>query len=317
MRQNVVTYALLIVAAFSACKKDTTQTPQIQPTTGEQISVKLNLAGDITTSTSPLGAKNSTGNVTVYGVSVQDTYGNIYAQGAFTNPDSIYITLATNVRYRFKIAAFKKGSGNGFYYDNTTGAPYIGSPIQKPLDNRMIYVGSPNNPYLTYGYLDTLSYLPLANNYDQLSYNYYPEIDSYYGESDYTPRDTSTLSLNLKRLSFGLEYHVNNLNGGWLTVSENNELISADTIRNNGSQPVNIFTANDYKYSDSLYYNALNLSVVYHKDSITSQEIGRVRINPTRNRRTIINVVLPGSTTTTPIINIPDAYWNGANQVNL
>lgn len=308
---TIVTYALCMVATFYACKKENNQKPE-NTVVGEPVTIKVSLGGEISTSTAVLDAR-AQGDKIIYGVSVQDSTNADVAQGLFTNPDSIWLKLTTNVKYRIKIAAFKKGSGLGLYIRENNGL-FVDYPLYKPLNNTMYYADNDVANYISYSYLDTLAnmYIALPNN--GAEYQGQPELDSYFGTTEFRPRDTSSLRISLKRLSFGVEYRVANLDGGQLEIYDFNG--TPTVITTNGTQPVKIYTENIFKYRDTTA-ETIRLQFNYKKPGGTSKIIGYTDFLRVRNKKTIINITLPGTTTTTPVITMPETDWSNTGTINL
>lgn len=310
---SLIVRIFVLAIAFFSCKKETTSSTGTKPAVNYLVNVKLKLEGDISIKSEDFSAREIDNDI--YGVSVLDENGNEFAQGLFTNLDSINIPLVKNIRYKFKVVVLKKGSGLGIYTINRSGDMYIGAPIRKNLDNKFYFANDTSQrSYVSKGYLDTLTYLPVSGPPEKVIM---PEVDSYYGSSDFIATDTgNTLLVNLKRLSFGIQFNVINYYGGILVPDYNNTMEFHD-VKSAGLQPVHIYTTDYFRNSDSLTANIIKLKLTWYKNDGTVQVItDGTYLHPKRNQKTVINITLP-LPTSKPTINILETDWSSHAELNL
>lgn len=134
----------------------------------------------------------------------------------------------------------------------------------------------------------------------------YPKVDRLYGEVEgIVPTNDTSISLDLKRVSFGLSCSVNGLEEGSLTVqvkNSSNTFFNLTDVSNGYSTPINFYTFTNmisgaYEHLDS-YYETLTVSVT-HKHSIIniSEELGTVNVKVYRNKINNIKINLNATTT--------------------
>jgi len=185
----------------------------------KEYTVSLGLAGEITNiENSPL-TKAVTNNL--YGIqvySMPSTGGEYkpYAYGLFDDVSSLQIKLLEGYKYKFSCTMLTDGKNKITYYqhDNTYSVPfhaYNGSDGLFLSISTSFVIGSYKCDYLDKGNSNL--------TIDSKSYAH-PNIDRYYGETiDYTPADNSSVSINMKRVSFGAKIIAEGLTEGKLNIT--------------------------------------------------------------------------------------------------
>lgn len=295
-------YILCITAmiAFYACKKSDSVTPATE-NSGEKIQVGLNLGG-ITTTDSPMGnsrkyvaARNSFDS-TFYAIDVRESNGSPYAQGLYNTPQNIMLELEKNHTYLLRVAAIKKGTGNGMPVAFTSDGPYLYRPFFKPVKNEMIYnTAVPNSPdELNPTFLDSLDYMSvLEDPFTGTSSNYfYPELEIHYQTLYFNTGDAAmTLNMFLNRICFGITYNLINFQDGTLQVDYNGYMKSR-TFSAYSSNNLSIYTVDQFRYMDSIN-SPIDLTFTFVKYDGTTVPMGSRQIYPKRNKLTTINVTQP------------------------
>ncbi|GAA0526604.1 hypothetical protein [Chitinophaga japonensis] len=340
-KYSLAIYILAAVVTLYACKKSDTpaSAPAPEPATAEKVKLQLRLSGDITIDETPLpGARiRNNGNYvyartledsTIYAVDVRTGNWEPYAAGVFNWPDNIVIEVPKGTYYTISVAAFKRGTGVGLWWTTVAGGyQYFERPLDRPLKNEMSYSTVPGSiDALSHSFLDTLSNMTVRGTwYDNAVKErfYYSELDTYFGTAGYNAGDSAViLNIPLKRVSFGIRYNVTNFNGGRL-IADYNYLMKARsfTPQNITDSSFSIYTADTYRWSDSLYsWEQIPLTLTWEKPDGSTQVLGSKVISPKRNSLTTVNVTLPpltGDTGNVGVdIRLTDTTWLGNNTVD-
>ncbi|OMP75516.1 MULTISPECIES: hypothetical protein [unclassified Chitinophaga] len=310
-------YLLILAALFLSCKRDATTQPATPPITAEKVTIHLQLSGDITTSIGDLRkawiAARSAYDSTIYGVNIRTGQGTLYAQGLFDNTDSISIDLLKDSSYIVNVAAIKRGSSLGLWWQlSTDGYKQYAYPIHRTLRNRMFYAA---NETMETGFIDSLNNMSIVTDTLTNTFAKYPlsEADTYFGSTNYTARDSSntTISLQLKRLAFAIRYDIHNLTSGYLQATYGGQMIP-DTIHTNDTLPIQIYTADLFRTQDSIPGAQLQVTLTWINGSGNAVVLGTKPIRPKRSSLTAISVFLTtDSLNVTPNFQLTDTTWTG------
>ncbi|WPQ61421.1 hypothetical protein SIO70_23970 [Chitinophaga sancti] len=310
-------YLLILAALFLSCKRDATTQPTPPPTTAEKVTIHLQLSGDITTSIGDLRkawiAARSAYDSTIYGVNIRTGQGTLYAQGLFDNTDSISIDLLKDSSYIVNVAAIKRGSSLGLWWQlSTDGYKQYAYPIHRTLRNHMYYAA---NETMETGFIDSLNNMSIVTDTLTNTFAKYPlsEADTYFGSTNYTARDSSntTISLQLKRLAFAIRYDIHNLTSGFLQATYGGQMIP-DTIHTNDTLPIQIYTADLFRTQDSIPGAQLQVTLTWINGSGNAVVLGTKPIRPKRSSLTAISVFLTtDSLNVTPNFQLTDTTWTG------
>lgn len=229
----------------------------------ESIIVSLAMAGDITIVETPLSkaAGAETESKDIYGISVyydkrkDGNINDVYGYGLFDNVADMKISLLTGYKYKFVCSMVKDGKtklrvynsfiGNGTYNGtpHETGygypfckqnIPYIADSYNYEMEDYLYYTAltpiknefilGDNNHLTGLGngatHMNNSSYQAYYNVYTS-----YPKTERYYGEvTNYTPVQSGTVSINMKKCVFGIQINVNGLTDGKLSVRLTDEM---------------------------------------------------------------------------------------------
>ncbi|WP_440135163.1 hypothetical protein [Chitinophaga sancti] len=309
-------YLIILVAFFVSCKRDATTTPT-PPTNAEKVTIHLQLNGDISTSIGDLRkswiAARSAYDSTIYGVNIRTGHGTLYAQGLFDNTDSISIELLKDSSYIVNVAAIKRGSGLGLWWQlATNGYKEYAYPIHRRLQDRMLYA---TNETMETGFIDSLNNMSIVTDTLANTFAKYPlsEADTYFGSTNYTARDANntTISLQLKRLAFAIRYDVHNLSSGYLQATYAGQ-IRPDTLRTNDTLPIRIYTADLFRTQDSIPGAQLQVTLTWIKGNGNAVVLGTKPVRPKRSSLTAISVYLnTDSLNVSPNFQLTDTTWTG------
>lgn len=187
--------------------------PQVIPDPGsaKEYIVSLGFSGEITDITeSPLtrAATDNLYGIQVYSMPANGTEYKPYAYGLFDDKTKMTVKLLEGYKYKFASTMVVNGKNKIFYYGEGYSAPfYTNSSI--PNDNTFKYSSSESMFYISDGYADlgTKSYKR-------------PNVDRYYGEvSNYTPSENGKVSINMKRVAFGVKIISEGLTEGSLKIT--------------------------------------------------------------------------------------------------
>lgn len=310
-------YLLILVAFFLSCKREGATPPVPPPATAEKVTIRLQLSGDITTSigdlrTTGIGARSAYDS-TIYGVNIRTGKGTLYAQGLFDNTDSISIDLLKDSSYIVNVAAIKRGSGMGLWWQlSTDGYKQYAYPIHRTLRNRMFYAV---NETMETGFIDSLNNMSIVTDTLTNVFAKYPlsEADTYFGSTNYTARNSanSTISMQLRRLSFAIRYDIHNLTSGYLQATYGGQMIP-DTMRTNDTLPIQIYTADVFRAKDSIPGAQLQITLTWVNGNGNAVVLGTKPIRPKRSSLTAISIYLnTDSLNVTPHFQLTDTTWTG------
>ena len=218
--------AATMIAACSKTDNESIDPPQNnpeqQPTEQpEAVTVSFAMKGEYTIEERPLSraAGLETNSRDLYGINIyydKEQDGKIndpYGYGLFDNVEDMVVTLLTGYKYRFVCSFVKEGKDKIMrnYYD-------YGYGFFNPFERKIGDVTSIQNKFVlgTNDYLNGLgsglTYAPLSYFY---SSGYYPLTDRYYGETtDYTPKEGGVVSIDMKRVVFGMQFEVSGISDG-------------------------------------------------------------------------------------------------------
>ena len=236
MKLNHLLFALGIIALMFSCKNE--NDPQ-----GELISVKLNPTfislnqdTDVPMNVKGKNAKMAVNpNQVIYAVQVYEN-DSAYFYGLFDRIDSMKIALTTGKTYRFKIATYKVGTGNGLKQDVQTDGTFFYLPNKTLLGNKFIKGNALKDINLTSSAILTTK---IAKDY--------PEIDVFYCEKTITvEKGVSNIDFSLLRMGFGVTYTVDGLTNGKLNVIMGNDttVLNSTTTTNTSIRLFNVLNGN-------------------------------------------------------------------------
>jgi hypothetical protein len=328
----LVICSLTAIATFYSCKKsaDNPSLPIVEAT--EKVRVGLQLNGDITISQTPMTGGRLQGlsnyvsaktldDSTIYAVDIRTPTGIPYAAGLFNRPYGIVFDLLRNTRYQINVAAIKKGTSFGLWWEmGPDGYQYFNMPhlmlFNMPLKNGMVYDG------LGITFLDSLQYISVRGDTNiNIKERYkYSELDTYYASTAYTAGEVDTiLSLSFKRIIFGIKFNMINLAEGFLIADYDGaiktEIISLSDVSDN----LSIYTADTFRWQDSLFnMEKIHLTLRWYKNQSTVLTLGDKYLSPKRNSLTTVNVTFPSIQTTPTGIDIvlTDTEFTSENQID-
>lgn len=276
---------LMGIGLFFSCSKDT---PVIdEPVTSKEYIVSLGFSGEITEiSESPL---RSTESNDLYGIQVYaaPTQGSTdykpYAYGLFDNKASMTVKLLEGYKYKFVCSMVVDGknrllfSGGGYYL------PFYTNEVT-PLNNAFTYSSSKEMTSLSRG--STFLINP-RSIFDR------PNLDRYHGQIEgYTPSNNGSVSINMKRVVFGVKVEVEGVTDGQvkISISEAPDLY----IEYPATEIQQIFTfQNTYPYAswtNDNYSETITLSVNWLKADGAEVPIATQDVVFKRNMLTTIRV---------------------------
>ncbi len=303
---------LLLIATFISCRKDA-EKPTLPDQPGAAV-VRLQLQGDFLTSESPLpngrqtegsqGYAKTLRDSTLYAVMV-DWPGrwpgswDRYSSGLFNQRDSIILLLPKDTVARISAYVYRKGSGEGLYYEMRSGVQYFVEPLKAELTNQMDSLHRAYYNEMT----DTLSWLQLADpaNLSQaLPFTELGEIDAHYGTiAISTTAPPPIVNLPMKRAAFGVQLAADNFTTGKLLLefpgSVYRPMAQPQSIMPAGLSEVFIYSADVFKHQDTFWGGGLEVSIKWIKAPGDTVSLGQKNVQFKRNVLTRLKVTLPGT----------------------
>lgn len=272
--------------------------------------ISLRFNGEISTSESPLMRGEATNDL--YGVNVykDDKY---YAYGLFDNVDAIRIYLPAGSTYKFEATIVKdekniirrRGWSDGsyeYYAPFTIADTYYNDSESIMCENE--FKSCRYDSYTShYEYLNGLKFGKTAvyTDADKTKYKItsYPQTDRFYGELDkFTPSADATVDIDMKRTAFGLQYQVNGVSDGTVSIKIKNDsetFVDNTSITSDYTSQELIYTFSDvysaWKYSDN-YTENVTVSASWLRGIGITQDLGSKVIQIKRNRMNIVRIKL-------------------------
>ena len=225
----------------------------------------------------------------VYAIQVYENDAPYYF-GLFNDVSKMQLALTTSKTYKFKVSAYKAGTGKGLKaVVDTAGTNYF-LPTKTPLKNKFIKG-------------DILKDIDLAGSTVLNSQaKSYPEVDAFYATKSLTlDKGITSIDFTLLRMCFGINFTVDALTSGNMeiyvgndTLKLNNTSTSAYTVRQ-FSTSTNTFAniySNASTFGDSIAVSAKWIS----GSGTTVTATGKYKF--TRNYQKTINIQLNSTTNT-------------------
>ncbi|MFB6456003.1 hypothetical protein ACE38W_12090 [Chitinophaga sp. Hz27] len=320
-----VALVITMTAMVISCQKNADTTSEVVPQGTKN--VKVNFTGDISTTESPLGRKNTNdlslaktfADSTVYAIYVNQD-GKAQFHGLYSKTDSVILRIPNSGSIDVNAIALKKGTGPGIYCES-----HIDYFSGKPVFNYPWFGVIPYN-FMDTIYLGKLMYsVDSINNillFNDLGTNAAQtttrnsEIDSYVGRVSFNATQTpAAINLNMKRISFGIKYNVSNFANGKLIVDFGGLMPAKTFTTTSDLSKVFVYTANELQWVDSLNLNPINLALKWEKPDGSIVPIGSKRISFKRNVLTDINITVPNQGTGIPTMPI-DSNWQKRESIN-
>jgi|LSQX01.2.fsa_nt_gb hypothetical protein len=272
-----------------SCSKDTVVDDE--PTTPTEYMVSLGFSGEITEiSESPL---RSTESNDLYGIQVYAVPNNgssdykPYAYGLFDDKSLMTIKLLEGYKYKFVSSMVVDGKNRLLFSRDGYLSPFVTTDVTS-LNNTFNFSSSKEMEILSYGQTNLKSF--------SLEFQR-PNIDRYYGQVEgYIPSDNSSVSINMKRVVFGVKVEVEGVSEGQVKISlseapdlhieyPETEIQDIFTFQNNYSYPLS-WTKDDYSETITLSFTWLKVDgaevpvatqdVVFKRNMLTTI---RVKVN--------------------------------------
>jgi len=204
----------------------------------------------------PMKMKSVTAEVAdtaIYAVQIYENETAVY-YGLFNDVSKMQIALSTSKSYKFKVAAYKKGTGAGLKtMADTAGVNYF-LPNKIPLQNKFIKGDLLKD-------IDSAGSIILIGQAKD-----YNEVDAFYSTKTVSiDKNATTIDFSMLRMGFGINFTIDGLTTGKLeiylgndTIKLNSSKTSAFTVRQFSSVKNNfetIFT-NEKSFADSIAINA-------------------------------------------------------------
>lgn len=280
---------LMGIGLLLSCSKDTVVVDE--STTPKEYMVSLGFSGEITEiSESPL--RSTVGN-DLYGIQVyaMPNQGSSdykpYAYGLFDDKASMTIKLLEGYKYKFVSSMVVDGKSRLLFEANGCYSPFYTNE-RTPLNNTFTYSSSKEMTVLSHGSAYLINPKSIFNR---------PNLDRYHGQIEgYIPSDNGSVSINMKRVVFGVKVEVEGITDGQVKISLSEapdlyidypatEIQEVFTFRNLNTNPTN-WTNDNYSETITLSVNWLKADgaevpiatqdVVFKRNMLTTI---RVKVN--------------------------------------
>jgi len=227
-----------------------------------------------------------------------------YYYGLFDTVDSMKIALTTGKTYRFKVATYKTGTGNGLKQDALADGKYFYLPNKTLLGNK----------FIKGNVLKDINLIASAK-LTTTTVKDYPEIDAFYCDKSVTvEKGLSNINFDLLRMGFGVTYNVDGLTNGKFYISMGNDT-TVLTSTTNTDTSVRLFNVSNGDLTTifntaNMYADSILIKVQWvGTNGTTLNTQGKFKFS--RNFQKTINIQL---NTTGTSLNFED--WNTVTDVD-
>lgn len=286
MKKVLLAISSLAALMAVSCNKETpsngvTEEPEIYE-------VKIGLSGAITSEITDFTKSGDDDTYDLIGIDVWscpeggDTYTR-YAYGLFGNNNDITIKLIGG--YKYKFAARSADGYKAWSIDDGIASfygPFDCGVEYTPLDNNFHYEA-------THGFTDFFAFLE--------------PCELFYGETvDFIPAANSSVSIDMVRISCGVDITVDNLSEGSVTVKLASWADTATIMLIPSSPSYNscfILPYLDKSFSDATYYEELTVSAEWTNADNVTMPLGSTKVKVMANKLTKIKINATAPTTNT------------------
>lgn len=254
--------------------------------------VSLGFSGEITDiEETPLSRTTSND---LYGIQVysspvaMDDY-KPYAYGLFDNKESMVVKLLDGYKYKFVATMVVDGKNRIENIEGKYPYPFCGEHTYTELNNNFTYTNNAKMSFLAKGF-SSLSESILVDR---------PNTLRFYGETDnYTPSENLQVSINLKKVYFGIKVIAENLKEGEIVISIE-ETPNNLAIRYPQTEIQEIYTFRN-RYSDNTwtkddYTETIPVGISWNKVDGSTIPLVSQNITFKRNKLTTITVKVKDS----------------------
>lgn len=320
-----ITIILASAIALCSCNEDVLQ---IQDSTPQEYTIRLNPVGDISAHYSPLTKVGST-ETTWYGINIKRD-GNDYLFGLYDDITRFKVQLSTSHSYSFEVSAVKTDMQivalGGTYSNKVTKINFPFNLSDKETDGNDGHTFSNNGWFslntdqyesmhdlLSMNFCNTLIsgiyyrfYNKYYSRYDVTLFSNFSNLPSgnnsnewyrFYGtKTNFTPSHDETLQFTMKHEGFGLQYNVNGICDGSVSVVIDNNLENDDkvtyfsqpAITGNFTSPQKVIEFRDMTAETE----QVKVSVVWTRGNNVVDDLGSTIVNVRRNKVNKINITL-------------------------
>lgn len=312
----------LIIAALTiaGCSKEEINVPQTTPEpTKKEYTMSFGFYGEITDITeSPLSRANSSD---LYGIQVYSKPENEveykpYAYGVFDDKSQMTIKLLEGYKYKFSSTMVVDGKTKIHSKDGKYSYPfYINSNLS--IDNYFTYS---SNKEMTLSITRGGSGILINNQYTIPDR---PNIDRYYGElADFTPSENGVISLNMKRVVFGVKVVAEGLKEGRILMALEGDM-PAMFIEYPATESQNIYTfsnsyANSMAWTTDNYTETVSVTISWEKADGATVPLATQDVTFRRNKLTTINVKVKDSSVNNKVdITLDNSEMGQGDYINI
>lgn len=297
MKKILLTLAIILPTLAGCGKEEVENNPAESVDNPKEYTISLGFSGEITDITeSPLNRADGSANTDLYGIQVYSSSSinshdyKPYAYGLFNKKESMVIKLVEGNKYKFVATMIVDGkekiSGT---VDGYLSPFYNGSSM--PLNNT--FALSNNTDYGLWLKKGTTHLKISINAFDR------PNTERYYGETeDYIPSSDGQVSIDMKRVSFGVKFVAEGLSEGRLTIQMNEapdmEIVYPKT------EVQDIFTFKNPTMEGTAwmaddYSEEVPVIITWQKNDGASVPVASRNITFKRNKLTTVNVKVTNS----------------------
>ena len=266
--KKIIAAVFMVALCVISCNKANVETES----SDDYVQISLGLIGEVPTiTTSPMtraGEAKDWYQIQVYSAPKGTTDYKYYGYGFFDNVDNMLINLKKGYQYMFEVDMIVDGSEkiNHFSLVNSGWADITNS-FYLSFDEHIRYLGN--------------GYLYMSRPYDTFNR---PDVDRFYGIAEgYVPRSNGKVSVDMKRVAFGVKFVANDFEVGELEIQIDQapgmKMISGE---GNTAESVISFYNTAAAYADKDYTENIAVNIILAKEDgvripLVSQEVPFMR----------------------------------------
>lgn len=301
--KKISTAISIIVALFSTIS--CSEKPVIPESTDSFVQVKLGFTGEAPNiTTTPMTKADNAKDwyqIQVYSAPVGSTRYSYYGYGFFDNTDNMIINLKEGYQYKFVADMIVDASKKIYKFSlYNSGWAAIGNSFYFSADEHIRYLGE--------GYL----YMRVPSD----TYNR-PDVDRFYGITEgYVPEEGGSVSIDMKRVSFGAKFVAKEFTSGSLEMQIDQS--PTKTLKcSDGTELETIVSFNNTAraYSNDDYSENIAVNIIWVKEDGVRTPVVSQDITFVRNHLTTVEFKVTESTQSNSFNITADEEWENGETI--
>jgi len=281
---GMVLMAVLMCVNFAACSSE-----EAEPNFSEKVTVNFDFTGHLLDiQDTPLGRAASDDLYGIQVYTITNTGDKLpYAYGCFTSLENVTLDLIKSQKYKFEATVIIEG-----YENASLAGDFSWNDFKDEVMGKFTYKTTTK---IEPGSIGSYANLP---------------YDRYYGIlEEYSPTENGTVTIDTKRMSYGIKFIAENMNNGYLTIAYDygaNKTVNLTTDAPTHEQIYTIYAtlSNVYKFYDT-YSTTISATITWKQnDDDTGTPLGTFSITIKPNVKSVVKINVSSIGTTSNGITI-------------